>query len=221
VEQLLVDVLGKKASSLDGCATKQLARLIGFAAGVAPRSIANAIESLEDEPDSALMDRNHLQHMMSGPQAAESLAMPLYEALLLEMRTKNRRSFLVVISTDGGLDIEKVMRQDWQGRFQSLDIREIQRVWHCLCADGTHCAPADCTPQRLQSLLLELCDRNMLLFTTVEGGMPSGLCPMAAWQLLADAPADQWQKKFADTWTVLLQTKCVALAEKKLEEKRV
>jgi hypothetical protein len=219
VEQILVDVLGTKASSLDGCATKQLARLIGFSAGVLPRSIANAIASLEDKPDSVVMDRNHLQHM-SGPQAAESLAMPLYEALLLEMRTKNR-SFLDVISTDGGLDIEKVMSQDWQGRFQSLDIREIQRVWHCLCAEGTHSALADCTPQRLQSLLLELCDRNMLLFTTVEGGMPSGLCPMVAWQLFADAPADQWQKKLAATWTVLLQEKCVALAEKKLEEKKL
>eukprot|EP01033_Poteriospumella_lacustris_P004677 gene4677-3354_t len=110
VEQLLVDVLGKKASSLEGCATKQLARLIGFAAGVVPRSIANAIESLEDEPDSALMDQDRTRHL-SGQQAAESLAIPLYEALLLEMRTKNRRSFLDVISTDGGLDIEKLLSE--------------------------------------------------------------------------------------------------------------
>lgn len=111
-----------------------------------------------------------------------------------------------MISTEGNLEIEKVMTVDWQGKFQSLGINEIQRIWHCLCAEGTHYTTADCSQKRLQLLLLELCDRNMLMFTAIERGMPSGLCPLAAWQLFADAPAGQLQQ-FADAWTVHLQKK--------------
>ncbi len=182
IENLLRDTIKLNlALDIDDKIVKGLTRLVSFGVGAIPRSIDNVLQKIREEPENPIFANLKSTQNLSRFHLANSSAVPLYDALVNEMRIKNKE-FIQSFCEEGSstkVDLKKVMTVDWQGKFRSLNAHDIERVWRRLCEEGTHYSEEH--KQNLQSLLIDLFDRNVIVSVNVENGLPSDLYPLNVW----------------------------------------
>jgi hypothetical protein len=162
-----------------------LCRLVAFCVQPTPRFVSKLLDFISSDSRTNLYDFISNSHESS----YNTIQLTSFDEIVLNNLNKELRSKNAVVHdmicdpNTGNVDIEKVMKTNWETELKPLKWDEVKAIWETTLVETNR---TDKTFRDLYFILLRLCDEGQLSFNQIVNGAPMQIYPARLSQLFGD-----------------------------------